>query len=1108
MNKFSLYGFRLITLFILIFCDNNASGLISVKSWDQKTDISDLDSTALIYLNRANSFYLQAQYDSALNFYKNASSLYFKLNQWENFLKCQLLISQSFQTKSIFDSAFQYLNSAEKFLIANKIDSKKLLAEFFFIKGNLLSKFGEIDSSFKYLYLSLDYCEYNNYDSLIPLVYKLLGNLKLSIKDNNSALDFYIKALSIEKARLHPSDITIASLYLNMGIVNANLGIYDSSKLYFNRSVLLKEKFLNKNDPQLASGYLNYGRFLHIMGESSESLNYLSKAEEIYISNFGLEYNGLAPIYFNKGAIFILLGDYNKALTYHEQALELYRKNSNATSSITNELYLNFGVIYEKLGDSQKAIDYYNNCLIGNYSPENSIKALRNSARCYFSMDDFIKAEENYKKSISISEELYGKDSYLTAGSYSAYGQFCTNRKKYDEAINLFNNALRIYQKIFSFKNTEVSLVLINLADLYYDMDKIDLALEVYQKAIVSRIKNFNDYDVYTNPSINEIDLEFNNIIAVYKKSMALYLNYKKHSHKIDDLLASFETSKLTISLFEKILSSYKDENTKLLINDYVYDIYNSIVLVASDLYEQTNDSKYFNYAFEFSEKSKAAILLSSLRQTEAIAIGKIPDNIKEKEQNLNKEISLYKINLYDESQKVLPDSNKIISLKKVIFEETLKYDSLIVYIENNYPEYFQLKYSVDVIEVKDIQQNLEEKEVFIEYKIVDSTLMTFLITIDTVIFTKQVIDHNISEKVVQLMSMINIFPGIDFKKETYNKFIDNSYYLYQILLDNVGINKDYKSLLIVPDGILGYLSFEALLMDDYVPDKMDFRNLSYVIKQYSVSYIYSATIMFKHNFKKKNNGKLLAMAPTYSNLEQTTSKDKGSLDKFTMLEPLDYSIDEVNSIRSKIDGKVLTGEEATERFIKSDGDKYEILHFAMHTLINDEDPLKSKLVFTLNNDSTEDGFLNNYEIYNLNLNAQLVVLSACKTGIGKLSKGEGIMSLARGFMYAGVPSIVMTLWEIEDISSANIMDKFYQNLNNGLNLDDALRNSKLTYLKEADQMHSHPYFWAAYVQIGDNSSVITHSYKRYLVYPIIFILLLLTVYFGIKIYRKRKNIS
>ena len=177
-----------------------------------------------------------------------------------------------------------------------------------------------------------------------------------------------------------------------------------------------------------------------------------------------------------------------------------------------------------------------------------------------------------------------------------------------------------------------------------------------------------------------------------------------------------------------------------------------------------------------------------------------------------------------------------------------------------------------------------------------------------------------------------------------------------------------------------------------------------------------------------------------------------------------------------------------------------------MHTLINDVDPMASKLVFTLNNDSTDDGFLNTYEIYNLDLNAELAVLSACKTGMGKFSKGEGIMSLARGFLYAGVPGIVMTLWSIEDKSGSEIVAGFYKNLKDSQRKDIALRNAKLTYLNNANQLFAHPYFWAAHVQIGDSSPIIPSSGKNYIYYSIAGIVLVLLVLIVIR-RRKRKAI-
>ena len=132
-----------------------------------------------------------------------------------------------------------------------------------------------------------------------------------------------------------------------------------------------------------------------------------------------------------------------------------------------------------------------------------------------------------------------------------------------------------------------------------------------------------------------------------------------------------------------------------------------------------------------------------------------------------------------------------------------------------------------------------------------------------------------------------------------------------------------------------------------------------------------------------------------------------------------------------------------------------------------------------------------------------MAVLSACKTGFGKLSQGEGIMSLARGFIYAGVPGIVMTLWEIEDISTSKIMTLFYKNLKIGLRKDEALGKAKLFYLKSADKLHSHPYFWAAYVQIGDNSPIEDNYFYGWITGGIA--LLLLVIFLSIRL-KKRKN--
>jgi CHAT domain-containing protein len=131
-----------------------------------------------------------------------------------------------------------------------------------------------------------------------------------------------------------------------------------------------------------------------------------------------------------------------------------------------------------------------------------------------------------------------------------------------------------------------------------------------------------------------------------------------------------------------------------------------------------------------------------------------------------------------------------------------------------------------------------------------------------------------------------------------------------------------------------------------------------------------------------------------------------------------------------------------------------------------------SSLVFTEDHDSVENNFLQAYEISKLNLNADLVILSACETGYGKFEKGNGIASLARSFMYAGASSLVVSLWQVNDFSTAEIMKFFYQNLVEGMGKAEALREAKLEYIKRSKGIFNHPAFWSPFIQIGASDSI------------------------------------
>ena len=160
-------------------------------------------------------------------------------------------------------------------------------------------------------------------------------------------------------------------------------------------------------------------------------------------------------------------------------------------------------------------------------------------------------------------------------------------------------------------------------------------------------------------------------------------------------------------------------------------------------------------------------------------------------------------------------------------------------------------------------------------------------------------------------------------------------------------------------------------------------------------------------------------------------------------------------------------GNQATEHNFKSKAPNYDILHLAIHGQADDS-LFNTKLIFKNNLDTIEDGLLYDFELYDLKLKANLVVLSACETGLGKQFKGEGIYSIARGFAYAGCPSIIMSYWKANDRATAQVMNHFYKELTNGKTINRSLRNAKLAYLDQADEFSAHPASWAALVPLGD----------------------------------------
>ncbi|MEM6699922.1 MAG: CHAT domain-containing protein, partial [Bacteroidota bacterium] len=484
------------------------------------------------------------------------------------------------------------------------------------------------------------------------------------------------------------------------------------------------------------------------------------------------------------------------------------------------------------------------------------------------------------------------------------------------------------------------------------------------------------------------------------------------------------------------------------------------------ELYHRTKDEQYLERGFYFSEKSKAMLLLTSLRENLAKVSNQIPDSLLKKQDYYKSEIAQLKKTIYDlEQNQVASDSIDI--WRNICFKKENELDALTDNLKEKYPDFFKIKYNTQVATIEEIQAYLpDDNTALVTYFFGGDWFPIIKITKNNIQSHFKPFDQKIKTRIRSLIDLVNDNQRAEAKGgdlKTYQTFVDQSSSIYQFLFAEL-IQPTDEKLIIVPDGLTAFLPFEILLNKSADSTQINYTNLPYLLKDHTIRQAYSATLLLQQDNYKKNGQGLLAYAPQYV---PAKNKILATRDGFTALK---FTQEEVAHIASVSNGIALTKDKATERSFKEKAGDAKILHLAMHAFSNDKNPDYSGLIFTKTLDSLEDDILHAYELYNMNLKAELAVLSACNTGAGKLAKGEGVMSLARAFRHAGCPNIVMSLWQADDEATAQIMQDFYKNLKAGVGKDDALRNAKLSYL--ASSPKTFPHYWSAFVLMGDGEGV------------------------------------
>lgn len=523
------------------------------------------------------------------------------------------------------------------------------------------------------------------------------------------------------------------------------------------------------------------------------------------------------------------------------------------------------------------------------------------------------------------------------------------------------------------------------------------------------------------------------------------------------------------------IVSAFQTERNKLAAYREAYATYDLAITLSTQLAESAFDPDWLKVAFRFSEESKGLLLYQQLMANKYRRWSAVP--LAAEENRIREQIVAAKKVLYEleTTGRATPRKD---SLQEQLFVLNGQYTQIKKDIEAAYPGYFANPDTLRLVRLSALQARLSPGEGLLEFFTGATSISAFLVLPDTLIYRRIEAKKSVERDVALFRESIGRYFLAPQKNSVLylsaaTDYVDAAWRLYQSLL------APFSGLLparltIVPDGVLAYLPFEALLVER--PDRPDrFHLHHYLARDYTLRYAYSATLLREMESlppAPSSTAGLLALAPFFDG--STEWRDSllvlQARQNRADLAPLPYSGEEVYKVAEITDGKALTGANATKNAFIAQAPQSRALHLATHARANDIAGDYSYLVFAPDPLHPDGDRLYVSEIYGLQLNAELVTLSACETGLGQMYRGEGIVSVARAFASAGARSIVQSQWAVSDAQTRRLMELFYQNLKTGLPKDRALQKARSAYLAAYRGELAHPYFWAGFILIGDNA--------------------------------------
>lgn len=879
-----------------------------------------------------------------------------------------------------------------------------------------------------------------------------LADLRADQKDFPASLTHAMQALELRQEAYpegHPSTgrswLQVAGLYQKQSQLDQARTAYEKAGRIFEHYPLFQR--------DKANWYTRMGNVLEAEGRYHQALTQYDSAYQLRVNLFEV-HSSISESLNDMGNCYASLGDYGNALYVYQEALSVLQE-----SPYQDQLYL--AILYENLGTSSRRLDRLEESLVyleeaflikakvlGGQDPDLG-SSMINLGNAYLDLQRLEEAENYYQQALSLAQEAFGASHLSTLLPINNLGIFYFNQQNFTAALRYFEQALAVAQESFPPKSPALADYLNNISSTYRRLGQPQQALAMAERGLA----------LFTEDRVEIPGVYLSLLQAKAECLLAM-------SEDDPSLWKAYETYAKATAFLDATRLIYEDELSRQSLVASNFEVFEGALSCLHALIDRgVMGEEGLEAAFHHFEKSKSLSLLDALLRSKALNFNELPLDLKEREDLILDKINYWEKKRYDwlVAADAGASSDSIIQLNQAIGKWKGEHRALMEEVKQLNTRYYQLKYNQQLVSSQVVRRDiLQGQKGLIEYFLGRDHIYIFLLTEQKKRLIKVPFDFPLERWMANIREAITAFPtaGTESANIYLEVFANFSHRLYEKIFAPLAQEDLPKELIIIPDAALSYLPFEVLLQA--YPEKMNrFKSYTYLIKQHQISYAFSATFLQQILSDK-------SIKPTKSFL--------GIAPSFAMdgpFEPLAYNQKEVERIGALIDQADVHKYTTVEQF-KARAPAYRIIHLATHGVLNDKADAFSYIALSPDSTAQDQGVLFTRDLYDMRLNAAMVVLSACETGLGKYQKGEGIISLARGFAYAGAKSTLTTLWSIDDETTKELMYQFYENIEQKIPKDRALHLAKVNFLEEQTNIKSHPFYWAPFILIGDMGPVPT----------------------------------